>query len=185
MKILGSALIGMAILLMIVVPNSALAADSLFLKLDGIQGESTDPAHPREIILLSYGQAFTRPAGAPGGGGVPPAANCGAITVTKLIDTSSASLIAAVLTARPVPTGVITFRKTGEAPLEYYTVRLTDVLIHSISQSDVSPTDPTTILEQISMSARRFQFEYTPQLADGSLGQTVTFGWDCASNSPV
>src|SRR5262245_22144889 len=180
MKTLGSTLIGIAILLMIVVPNSALAADSLFLKLDGIQGESTDPAHPREIILLSYSQSFTRPAG---GGAT--TANCGAVTVTKLIDTSSASLIAAVLTARPVPTGVITFRKTGEPPLEYYTVRLTDVLIQSINQSDVSPTDPTTILEQISMSARRFQFEYTPQLADGSLGQTVTFGWDCASNRPV
>jgi hypothetical protein len=32
------------------------------------------------------------------------------------------------------------------------------------------------------MSAAKFKFEYRPQKADGSLGATVQFGWDCAAN---
>jgi type VI secretion system secreted protein Hcp len=184
MKVLGSTLIGIALLLMVVVPSAALAADNLFLKLEGIEGEATDDKHLREIVLLSYSQSFGRPGVNPsaGGGAAPAIPECGSVTVTKLVDTSSPALIGAVMTGRFIQTGVITFRKAaGEAPLDYYKVTLTNVLIHSITQTDVSPTDPTTILEQISMSADTFTFEYTPQRADGTLGGVVSFGWDCKS----
>lgn len=179
MKALASTLIGFAILLMVVVPSVALAADALFLKLDGIEGDSTDLVHLREIVLLSYSQSFTRP---PGG---PVQANCGAVTVTKLVDRSSPALIGAVLSGNLIRTGVITFLRDGGSPIGYYKVTLTDVLIQAITQTDASPTDPTTILEQLSMSAVRFNFEYTPQRPDGSPGSVVTFGWDCVANRPA
>ena len=168
-----------------VTASTAHAAEDLFLKLEGIQGESTDSAHRNEIVLLSYSQSFTNPVASGGSGGAAGSVqpNCGAITVTKLVDRSSAALIGGVLSGKLISTGVITFRKAGAQPLEYYKVTLTDVLIHAISQTDVSPTDPTTILEQISMSAVRFKFEYTPQKADGSPGRIVAFGWDCSSNN--
>jgi type VI secretion system secreted protein Hcp len=155
-------------------PSAALAAEDLFLKLEGIQGESTDSQHNKEIVLLSYSQSFTNPAS---GGGAK--ANCGTVTVTKLVDKSSPALIGAVLSARNIATAVITFRKAGAAPLEYYKVTLTEVLLEAIIQTDSSPTDPTTILEQVSMSASKFKFEYTPQKADGSFGGVVSFAWDC------
>ncbi len=150
------------------------AAEELFLRLDTIEGESTASGHEKEIVLLSYSQSFTsrsqahtRPAG------------CGTVTVTKLIDKASPALIGAVLSARRIPTGVITFRKTGPELFEYYKVTLTDVLLEAITQTDVSPTDPTTILEQVSMRAAKFKFEYTPQTAQGGAGGAVVFGWDC------
>lgn len=165
-----------------VAASAAHAADGLFLRLEGIQGESTDRDHVNEIVLLSYSQSFTNPV-APGGGragAVSGQPNCGAITVTKLVDRSSPALIGGVLSGLHISTGVITFRKAGEQPLDYYKVTLTDVVIHAISQTDASATDPTTIVEQISMSAVRFKFEYTRQRADGSSAGIVAFGWDCA-----
>ncbi len=168
-----------------VAASAAQAADGLFLRLEGIQGESTDRDHVNEIVLLSYSQSFTNPVASGGAraGAATSQPNCGAITVTKLVDRSSPALIGGVLSGLQISTGVITFRKAGEQPLDYYKVTLTDVVIHSISQTDASATDPTTILEQISMSAVRFKFEYTPQKADGSPGRIVAFGWDCSSNN--
>jgi type VI secretion system secreted protein Hcp len=165
------------IALILVVSSAALAAEALFLKLDGIQGDSTDSAHRGEIVLLSYSQSFTNT----GGGAVP--ANCGAITVTKLVDRSSPALIGAVLRGTHIPTGLITFRKEGPAPFEFYKVTLTDVLISAINQTDASPTDPTTILEQISMNASTIRFEFLQQRADGSAGGIVAFGWNCITNT--
>jgi type VI secretion system secreted protein Hcp len=189
MKASAMPLIGITVLLTIMLPSTALGADSVFLKLDGIKGESTDQVHSEEIVLLSYTQSFGRPdagsatsaAGRTAGAG---RANCGAITVTKLVDTASPALLGRVLNGTVINSGVITFRKEAAKPFEYYKVTLTDVVIHAISQTDVSPTDPTTILEQISMNARKIKFDYMPQKADGSSGQTVTFSWDCAANKP-
>jgi len=159
--------------LILVVPSAAPAAESLFLKLDGIQGESTDPTHQGEIVLLSYSQSFTNA----GGRG-------GAVTVTKSVDRSSPALIGAVLRGTQIPSGVITFRTEGTSRFEFYTVVLTDVLINAISQTDASPADPTTILEQISINAREIRFEYRPQLPTGAPGATVAFGWNCVTNTP-
>jgi type VI secretion system secreted protein Hcp len=179
-KVLAPTLTSIAILLTAMLPSTAVGADTVFLKLDNIEGESTATGHAKEIVLLSYTQSFTR---AGGGGGVATGkADCGAITVTKLLDRSSPALIGAVLSGQVIPNGVITFRKEGNQPLEYYKVTLTDVLIQSISQTDASPTDPTTILEQISMSAGRFKFEYVTQAPTGAAQGGVTFSWDCLAN---
>ena len=45
-------------------------AIDMFLKIDGIDGESTDVKHNNEIAILSYawGEAQTAPAGGAGGG---------------------------------------------------------------------------------------------------------------------
>lgn len=166
-----------------VAPVAAPAADDVFLKITGIDGESTDAKHAKEIVLLSYTQSFTNPGSAAGGGGGGAGkVSCGDVKVTKLVDKASPFLIAGVATGKHYSKAVITFRKAGKAQIEYYTVTLNDVLLDAITQTDASPTDATTILEQVSISAAKFQFEYKPQNPDGSVGAGVKFGWDCARN---
>lgn len=152
-------------------PGGALAQDELFLKIGDMSGGSTDEHHPGEIVLLSYSQSFTQLASAGG--------NCGPITVMKPIDQSSPSLIAAVLTGIHFPKAVITFRKPGAVPFEYYKVTLNDVVIQAITQSDRSPD---TILEQVTIVSARFRFTYFLPSATGA-GSSVTVGWDCKANS--
>jgi type VI secretion system secreted protein Hcp len=164
-------------------PVAAPAADDIFLRIGNIRGESTDDKHKDEIVLLSYSQSFTNPvSGGAAGGGSAGKVNCGAVKVTKLIDKSSPFLMAGVATGRHYKSAVITFRKAGKEPIEYYTVTLNDVLLDAITQTDASPTDGTTILEQVSMSAAKFKFEYKPLKPDGSPDAAVTFSWDCVAN---
>ena len=168
-------------------PIAAPAADELFLRIAGIQGESQSKGHEGDINLLSYSQSFTHPAvaGGAGGGGATGRTNCGEVRVTKIVDRSTPALIGRVVSGKHIQKAVITFRKTGgEQALEYYTVTLTDVVFTAITQSDASG-DSATILEQLSMSAARFKFDYRPQKADGSAGSALSFGWDCAANKAL
>lgn len=41
----------------------------IFLKLDGIEGESTDSRHPKEIDVLSCSDGLSQPSPAPAGAG--------------------------------------------------------------------------------------------------------------------
>src|SRR5262245_60355427 len=43
------------------------AAFDMFLKVDGIDGESTDDKHPKEIIITSFTQSLSNPSAVPGG----------------------------------------------------------------------------------------------------------------------
>ena len=165
-----------------VAPVAAPAAESIFLKLEGVKGESVDSKHKDEIVLLSYTQSWTNPNSVAGGAGTGKV-NCSDIKVTKVIDKSSPILIMGVATGTHYPKAVITFRQVGKTQIEYYKVTLTEVLLNAIVQTDASPTDATSILEQVSMSAAKLKFEYTPQLANGSRGPTVEFSWDCAAGS--
>lgn len=161
----------------------ALAADQILLKLTGIVGDSAVDRHKGEIDLTAYSQAFRNTAnfgfGAGGGAG---RAACGDISVLKNIDRSSPDLIMHVVTGRHITDGLITFRRTtADGPQEFYTVRLTDVIVDAIEQAD--PAGEPGLSEKVSLKARQFRFTYRAQLPDGRLGPEQSFGWDCVSNT--
>jgi type VI secretion system secreted protein Hcp len=158
------------------------AADKIFLKLDGINGASTDTRHRYEIDITSYAQSFRSGANFGFGGGGAGRVSCGDITVLKNIDRSSPQLIMHVTTGRHVRSGVITFSTGGERPVEYYKVQLSEVLIDAVEQVD--PPGDAGLTEKVSLKVRQFNFTYVPQDDKGQPGTPVTFGWDCASNRP-
>lgn len=163
-------------------PGGASAASDIFLKLDGIPGESTSDKHKNEIDILSFSLGFVnQPAGGVGGGAGAGKVSCGDVVLTKSIDKASPSLIGAVMTGKHIRSGVLTFAAAGgKATQDYYTLSLTDLLVISIQQSD-SVGGPK-VTEQISISAAKFKFEYKPQKADGSLGPSQVFTFDCKAN---
>jgi type VI secretion system secreted protein Hcp len=164
-----------------VAPVAAPAADDIFLKIDGIQGDSTDAKHAKEIVLLSYSQSFSH---ATATGGPAGKTSCGSVNVTKLIDKSSPDLIGLVVTSKLAAKAVISFRTVGtKTTFDYYTVTLTDVMFDSISQSDAAGGG--TIFETLSMKPATFKFELRVQNPDGSLGPGSTFGWDCAKGAKL
>lgn len=161
----------------------AQAADAIFLKLDGIRGDSSDARHRDEIELSSYAQAFRNNAHGHGGGSGVGHVRCGDITVLKNIDRASPDLIMHVTTGRHIREGTITFtRRDGGAQggIDYYIVRLREVFIEAVEQID--PPGDGGLREKLSLKARVFQFTYYPIDARGGLGAPVTFGWDCVSN---
>jgi len=163
----------------IATPAPALA--ETFLRLGDIKGESTDAKHKDEIEVLSFTQSWTNTGGTVGGGGSAAGkVQCGAITVMKNIDRASPLLLKAVATGEHIKDGLITFRTEGGRTLEYYTVKLANVIVTELTQTDTP--DPNRIMEKLVLNAGKFEYEYRPLNAKGGLGTPVRFGWDCVAN---
>jgi type VI secretion system secreted protein Hcp len=151
-----------------------------FLKIEGIKGESLDKKHKDEIEILSFTQSFINTYdGAIGGGGGAGKVQCGAVTMMKSIDSSSPLLLKGVATGQHYKEAVITFR-SGNTASEYYVIRMQDLLISELSQTDSA--DPNRIFEKLVLNARSFEFKYSPTTVKGELGAPVSFKWDCAAN---
>ena len=160
----------------IAMPAPALA--ETFLRLDGIEGESTDEKHKNEIAILSFTQSWINSTTISGGAGKG-RVQCGAITLMKNIDKSSPVLVKKTIEGKHVPSGQITFRTEGGQATEYYTIKLNEILITEVTQMDSA--DPARIIEKIVLNARKFEYEYKPQDATGGTGGTVKAGYDCAT----
>lgn len=164
-----------------------------FLKLEGVDGESTDDKHKDWIEIDSFswglgqiiGEDGLRPAAGAGGGG---GGGAGKVQVqdfsfVKKIDKSSPVLMLSCATGQHMKEGVLIGRRAGEKPLEYLKIKLTDILISGYqtggSAGDVVPTD------QFSLNFAKIEFSYTPQDPRGTEGKTVTTGYDVKANKKV
>lgn len=171
---------------MIAAPSPAPAAT--FLKLGDIQGESTDAKHKDQIEILSFTQSWINSfEGGSSGGGAVGKVQCGAITLMKNIDKSSPLLLKGVATGQHFKDATIAFQSpatTGARPTaaaDYYTINLTEVFVTELTQTDAQ--DPNRIFEKLVLNAQAFTFKFQPQNIKGSsVGQPVTFKWDCAEN---
>lgn len=164
---------------------AVLKAD-IFIKLDGIEGESTDDKHKNEIEVQSFSFGVTNSGShATGGGGGSKHAHIGDVHFTKFVDKSSPKLFLACATGDHIKKAELTFRKAGQkaGQLEYYKITLSDLLVSSFQQSDSSGHDLGT--EQVSMNFSKIEFDYKEQKPDGSLGGSVKSGYDIKTAKSV
>lgn len=147
-------------------------AVDMFLKLDGIKGESKDHKHKDEIQIesFSWGSAQSGTTHAGGGGGAGKVV-VHDISVMKFFDKSSTDLWKHITTGKHIKEGLITVRKAGEKPLEYLKIKLTDVLISSLQESG-SGGGGDQLMESLSLNFAKFHMEYFEQKPDGS-GQSA------------
>jgi type VI secretion system secreted protein Hcp len=159
-------------------------AVDMFLKIEGIKGESSDDKHKGEIEVLSWSwgasQTGTMHHGMGGGAGK---ANIQDITVTKYIDRSTALLLQQCVKGAHFKEALLTVRKAGGKPLEYIKVKMTDALITSVSVGGSGGEDRLT--ENVAINFAKVNFDYVPQKPDGSGDAQVQFGWDIAKNKPA
>jgi len=159
-------------------------AVDMFLKLDGIKGESKDHKHKDEIHIesFSWGLSQTGAHGAGGGGGAGKV-SVHDISVTKFLDKASASLALAVCDGKHIKSGLITVRKAGENPVEYLKIKLSDILI---SGYQTAGHGSDLLTENVTINFGKFEIEYQEQGADGkAAGGPDTMGWDVKANKKV
>lgn len=161
--------------------TGANAAVDMFMKLDGIDGESQDRVHKDEIDVLAWSwgltQSGTTHMGAGGGGGK---ANVKDLSFTKYIDSASHTLIQRVADGKHITEATLTVRKAGGTPLEYLIIILTDVMVTSVETGGSGGEDRLT--ENVTLNFSRFQFKYKRQNADGTGGAEKIACWDMAEN---
>jgi type VI secretion system secreted protein Hcp len=157
------------------------SADDTFLKIDGIDGESKDDVHAGEIDVLAWQWDYTTSEdGRKGGGGGRGATICEPISFVHYFDKASVGIALAGFTRSFIPEALLTVRKSGEEPLEYLTITLTDATV--ISQTMGGEESENLLIEQFALSFERIKLEYAEQLPDGSGDASIIFAWDCKAN---
>ena len=162
-----------------------MAAVDYFLKIDGMEGESQDKTHKKDIELLSWswGETQTGTHGTGGGGGA------GKVQMQDMHFTfshcnASPKLALACANGEHIKKAVLVCRKAGKEQQEFLKITLSDLLVSSYQtggsgHGDLVPTD------QISLNFTKIESEYKEQKPDGSLAGAVKWGWDVKQNTKV
>ena len=149
-------------------------AIDMFLKIDGIEGESSDAKHKGEIEIESFSWGASAPGtGSAGGGGT------GRVTMedfsfTTPVTRASPKLFLACVERRRIKSALLTVRRSGSQPQDFLKVTLSDVQISGWKEA----SDAGLPMDQVSMNFGKVQIAYTGQRPDGTPGDTVTAGWD-------
>lgn len=156
-----------------------------FLKVAGVDGESTDDKHKGEIELesWSFGGVNSGSFSSGGGGG------SGKVVLqdfhfVKKTDKASAKLLVACCTGEHIKTATLVCRKAGGDQQEFLTIILSPILVSSYQSAGSSGTDIIP-MEQISLNFGKIEYKYKEQKPDGSLGGEVIGGWDVTTNKKV
>jgi type VI secretion system secreted protein Hcp len=155
-----------------------------FLKIDGIDGESTDSKHKGEIDVESWSWGQTNSGDAAHRGGM----GAGKVSMQDFhfvmrMNKATPKLMEVCATGEHIKKAVLTCRKAGKEQQEYLKVTMSDLVVSSYqtggSNGDVVPTD------QISLNFSKIEYEYKEQKADGTLGGAVKAGYDVKANKKV
>lgn len=157
----------------------------IFIKLDGIPGESADKKHEKEIAVqsVSWGESQVGTFGQGGGGGAGKV-QFQDIHFTKSMDIASHLLFLHCCQGKHIPSATITFRKAGTDQQEFLVITLKDVLITSVSNSD-GAGGGSIPQESVSMQFAEFTMDYKAQKQDGSLGGSNKQGWNLKTNLKI
>src|SRR5262245_4518332 len=162
-----------------------MAAVDYFLKVEGIEGESTDKTHKNTIQVesFSWGETQTGSSSHGSGGGAGKVLMQDFHFVTKF-SKASPSLFLACATGQHIKKAELFCRKAGGKQEEFLKVTLTDLLVSSYQtggsgHSDIVPTD------QISLNFSKIEFEYKEQKPDGTLAGPTKAGYDAKANQKV
>jgi type VI secretion system secreted protein Hcp len=159
-------------------------AVDMFLKVDGIKGEAPDDKHKDEIEVLSYSFGVSQSGtGSYGGGSGAGKANFQDFSFTHKEDVASPILFLRCATGEHIPSATFVARKAGGDKQEYLTIKLTDILVTSVSKGG-SGSDEVP-MEQVSMNYAKVEMDYKPQTKDGKLGAAVKSGYDLKLNKKV
>lgn len=157
--------------------SAAAAADPIYVKIDGIPGESKSSKHANEIEISSFQWGVARPVDSSTGlstGKV----KFNPFTITKTIDRASPLFFQAAAQGTKLPTVTLTLNRGGATQLDYLTITLTDVLVTSY-QLGSGGDNPA---ESVSFSFGKIEMSYQPQKSDGSLDAVVKAGWNVKAN---
>jgi len=161
-----------------------MAQSDMFLKIDGIEGESADDKHKGEIDLESWSWGETNSGSfSTGGGGGVGKVNMNDFHFTAQINTATPKLAQCCAVGEHIKKAVLTCRKAGTDPQPFLSITFSDVLVSSY-QTGGHGGSPVPI-ESFSLNFAKIEFEYKAQKADGTLGGPVKFGYDLKANKKI
>lgn len=162
-------------------------AVDMFLKLADIKGEAKDGkdnkgAHAGEIEVLAWSWGMSQSASShSGSGGGSGKVNVQDVSFTKKVDLATPNLIKFCCTGKHFDSATLTVRKAGDTPVEYLIVKMSKVVVSSVSTGGSAGGDVLT--ENVSLNFAAFDVIYTSQKEDGTKDKTLNGAFDIAGNA--
>lgn len=154
-------------------------AHDIFIKIDGISGESQDESHRGEIQVHSWRWKMSQPSSMmSGSGGGAGKAMVNDLEFVHQIDRASPNLMRYCLTGRHVPKVVLSTRKAGGIPMDFLTITMGDVVITGVEPIVAGDS----YYEHVTLSFSRVKNEYALQSSMGGSAGTVTASFDIKEN---
>jgi type VI secretion system secreted protein Hcp len=156
-----------------------------FLKIDGVNGESTRKGFEKQMEIQSFSWGAANPAtiGAGGGGGGGGKVSVSTFNIMKKSDAASPLLFQACCQGDHYDKATVTLNKAGgKAPVDFIKYEFEKVYVENIQWSGASGGDDTPT-ESVSFAFGKVSVTYTPQNADGSKGSPAVGSWDLTTVS--
>ncbi len=156
-----------------------------FIKLDGIEGESSDSKHSGWIEMtncdMEIHQTISTTASSAGGAGAE-RADFSDLSFTKLLDKSSPKLALACADGTHFNTIAIELCRSGAEKIKFMEIKLTNSFISSLALS-AGGDFPS---ETVTLNYGKIEWKYTQQNRRGGIAAgNVAAGWDLQRNCKV
>ena len=156
-------------------------AVDMFIKFEGVPGESIDKKHPNEVDVLAWSwgmsQSGTTHMGSGGGAGKVSVQD---MSFTKYVDKSSPALMYACCSGKHFKTADLVVRKAGTTPLEYMIINMKNVIVTSVSTGGSGGEDRLT--ENVTLNFEDVDYKYTMQSDAGGADVAPKLVWKIAMN---
>ncbi len=158
------------------------ADGAVFIKFEGVDGESQDAEHKSWSDLDAFSHSISRPSAESGS-----TRTSGAVfhdfTISKELDKSSIKLQESASTGKFFPkVDIHITANTGEGRVTYYAYELTNVMVTSYSISG-SGTSGQVPMEQVSLNFDAIKVTYTEIGKDGGEKGKVEYSWNLVEGS--
>jgi type VI secretion system secreted protein Hcp len=161
-----------------VLAGPAAAANDMFLKIDGINGESVDRAHDKWIDVYSFSWGLSNAGSVIGGGGGTGKASFSDLSWMQKVDASTVPIFIGVAKGTHYPKATLDItRDIGHgSPQTFFQMVFEDLSLTSLQLSGASGGDVP--LASASLMGSKLTMNYWPQKKDGSLDKVITGSWD-------
>ncbi|MGV3346081.1 Hcp family type VI secretion system effector [Enterobacteriaceae bacterium LUAb1] len=157
-------------------------SQDMFIKIDGIEGESLDAVHKNEIQVLKWKWDVSQHSNMHSGSG----GGSGKATVSDFVfehytDKASPNLLNHCLTGKHIKNIQFVVRKAGGDPLEYLIIKFTDVIITRVDMTG-SVEDESRPREEVRFSFTKMIQDYVMQNAEGHKSGVISASYDVKAN---
>jgi len=156
-------------------------AIDMFLKVDGVTGESKDSNHTGWTDITSFSWGATQPGNmSVGGGGGAGKVTFNDLNVDAKIDKSVTALLKYCASGKHLSKVELSICKAGGSQIEYARITLEDVLVTKVDYNGANDGDLVGM--SYSFQASKVQQQYWEQSSSGGKGPESNAGWNIKEN---
>ena len=160
-------------------------AVDMFLKIEGVEGEASDPELRGWIEVESFSWGASNPVSIGDRGTGAGKVSFRDLSLGKRLDIVSPQLFLRVASGKHFPGAQLVMRSTGDQPFTFFQMDMTEVYVSGIQMESSEDDEEKRVSEEVSLNFARVKVTYTPQEEDGGAGDSVSTGWDIKANEEI